>query len=332
MKKMIIGVSLLAVVAVATTLLLTIKSWQSAWEQNSLASAQVFVIEPGTSTNALLRDLAKMELVPDSRYFRKWLSMRGLEHAKVGEYELLAGDTAQDIWEKFSAGEVKRYTVTIVEGMNVYEVLEVLRSRDFLVDDVEAQTPNALAQELGLAYESAEGFFAPETYTVNRGDTVSSVLITANGHLREWLDALDLTDLANLPLDGVYEVLTLASIVEKETAVVSERPLIAGVFVNRLRRGMRLQTDPTVIYGIGPDFNGDITRRDLRTPTPWNTYVIQGLPPTPIAMPSREAIEAVMNPDTTEYLYFVAKGDGSHYFSQTLEEHNRAVRQYQLRR
>lgn len=305
-------------------------NWSQQWKDSSLATDRELVVMRGASTNQVLTQLSQLGLIPDSRWYRKWRTVLGLPQVKAGEYVFPAGSTTPQIWSMLARGEVKQYSITLVEGTNVYDVLAQLRGLEFLEFDLESTTPQALADELGLAVSSAEGRFAAETFYVTRGAKASDLLLDANRELQTWLSELDTNALENLPLNTLDEVLILASIVEKETAVVSERPVIASVFIQRLRLGMRLQTDPTVIYGLLPDFNGNITRRDLRTHTPWNTYVIRGLPPTPIALVSRDALRAVMVHEPTEYLYFVAKGDGSHYFSQTLEEHNRAVRRYQL--
>ncbi|MFB6260568.1 MAG: endolytic transglycosylase MltG, partial [Thiohalorhabdaceae bacterium] len=179
-------------------------------------------------------------------------------------------------------------------------------------------------------HDSAEGWLFPETYRFSRGHPAEAILTKAHDRMRAILKEEWAGRAADLPLDSAYEALILASIVEKETAVPSERPLIASVFVNRLRDGMRLQTDPTVIYGMGDSFDGNLQRQDLRRPTPYNTYTSAGLPPTPIANPGRAAIKAACQPADSDYRYFVSRGDGSHVFSETLDEHNRAVRRYQL--
>jgi UPF0755 protein len=330
MLKRVIAVVLVVFLVIFAGTLAVHMNWSQRWNESSLANDHEIVVLRGASTNQVLMQLSQLGLIPDSRWYRKWRTILGLQQAKAGEYVFPAGSTTAQIWSMLANGEVKQYSVTLVEGTNVYDVLAQLRGLDFLEYDIESTTPQALADELGFRVSSAEGRFAAETFYVTRGTKASDLLLDANRELQSWLDELDIAALEELPLNTLDEVLILASIVEKETAVVSERPVIASVFIQRLRLGMRLQTDPTVIYGLLPDFNGNITRRDLRAHTPWNTYVIRGLPPTPIALVSRDALRAVMVHEPTEYLYFVAKGDGSHYFSQTLEEHNRAVRRYQL--
>ena len=187
-----------------------------------------------------------------------------------------------------------------------------------------------LMQRIGIEDDNPEGWLFPDTYLFDRGTSDVEILSRAHRRMREVLDEEWAKREQGLPLETPYQALTLASIVEKETGLASERPQIAGVFVRRLQKGMKLQTDPTVIYGMGDDFDGNIRREDLTRPTPYNTYVIQGLPPTPIALPGREAINAVLHPADGDALYFVARGDGSHHFSATLDEHNCAVRHYQL--
>ncbi|MEH6472686.1 MAG: endolytic transglycosylase MltG, partial [Halopseudomonas sp.] len=225
-------------------------------------------------------------------------------------------------------GRVRSYQVTLVEGQTVAELVAVLQAHPQLEATLQQTDPEHIAKILGIA-GSAEGWIYPDTYQFTRGTTDKQVLKRAYQAMQQLLEQEWAERAAKLPLKNAYDALILASIVEKETGAAFERPAIAGVFTRRLQKGMRLQTDPTVIYGMGERYNGNITRADLKRQTPYNTYRIKGLPPTPIANPGRAAIHAALNPEAGKALYFVAKGDGSHQFSATLSEHNRAVTRFQ---
>lgn len=250
----------------------------------------------------------------------------------TGEYLIQPDDTLLHLLSKLERGEVLQRSITIVEGWNLRELRRALGEAVGLRQTLAETADDQLMVALGRAPGSAEGWFAPDTWFYTRGETdaqlLSRALLRQEALLRQaWASRQD-----DLPYEDPYQALIMASIIEKETGLASEREDIAGVFVARLRRGMRLQTDPTVIYGMGERYAGRIGRQDLLAPTPWNTYVIHGLPPTPIAMPGAAAIHAALNPADTDALYFVARGDGSHVFSRTLEQHNQAVREYQLQR
>ncbi|OYD23927.1 endolytic transglycosylase MltG [Oceanimonas baumannii] len=264
---------------------------------------------------------------------RLWLKFHPeLAAVRQGTYRLDEHTRLRDALNTFVQGDVYRLNVTLVEGLRLTDWLAKLAGAEYLEHTLDEVSEATLAERLGSEHSKLEGLFLPETYTYTPGDSDYDVLERAYGHMQEFLDEAWQSREANLPVESPYEALILASIIEKETGIAEERPLIASVFINRLRRGMRLQTDPTVIYGMGDDFDGNIRKRDLQAHTPYNTYVIDGLPPTPIAMPSQEAIRAVLNPAKSQYYYFVAKGEGRHYFSRTLREHNNAVRRYILNR
>ncbi|MAT52352.1 MAG: hypothetical protein CMK32_14340 [Porticoccaceae bacterium] len=250
----------------------------------------------------------------------------------AGEYRVEYGDSLRLLIEKLIEGRVVQHRLTFPEGRTVQEWLDLMAG-----DPVLSLQPLPSADALrDLVAEqpgdSPEGWFFPDTYTFIRGDDGLAIFRQAHERMIDVLTAAWGQRAADLPLKNPYEALILASIVEKETGMPSERDRIAGVFVRRLKKGMRLQTDPTVIYGLGDRFEGNLTRQHLNEETAYNTYQIAGLPPTPIANPGREAIEAVMNPAEDSALYFVARGDGSHQFSDTLAEHRRAVKDYQLKR
>ncbi|MEN1958166.1 endolytic transglycosylase MltG [Luteimonas changyuni] len=251
-------------------------------------------------------------------------------HIQVGEYALEPGITARQLLEHMRDGKVVHHRFTIVEGWNIRELRAALARATPLVQTLHEVDDAALMATLGREGVHPEGRFLPETYAYDRGDSDVDLLRRAAADLDRSLAAAWQARADDLPIDTADEALVLASIVEKETGIAEERPMIAGVFTRRLRIGMRMQTDPTVIYGMGSGYDGNIRRRDLLADTPYNTYTRDGLPPTPIAMVGAAALRAATQPEETDALYFVAIGDGSgrHVFSPTLEAHNAAVRQY----
>ncbi|AEY01733.1 hypothetical protein GU3_09885 [Oceanimonas sp. GK1] len=262
-----------------------------------------------------------------------WLKLHPeLAAVRQGTYKLDDNTSLREALTKFVNGDIYRLNVTLVEGLRLSDWQARLAGAEYLEHTLEGVSEAELAERLGVEHDKLEGLFLPETYNYTPGDSDLDVLARAYAHMQDFLNEAWEARAPNLPIKTPYEALILASIIEKETGIAEERPMIASVFVNRLRRGMRLQTDPTVIYGMGEDYDGNIRKRDLQTHTPYNTYVIDGLPPTPIAMPSQEAIRAALNPAESKYYYFVAMGEGRHYFSKNLREHNNAVRRYILNR
>lgn len=251
---------------------------------------------------------------------------------QVGEYLIGQGFTPRRVLQRIERGEVVQYRFTLVPGWTMRELRAALAARPELVQKLPDLSDEALMEALGAPGLPAEGQFLAETYLFVRGSSDLDLLRRAHLALRQVLLAAWERRAPDLPLADPQQALVLASIIEKETGLASERREIAGVFHRRLARGMRLQTDPTVIYGLGEAFDGNLTRAHLDQDNPWNTYTREGLPPTPIAMVGRDAIEAALHPAPGDTLYFVARGDGSHHFSRTLAEHNAAVRRYQLRR
>lgn len=291
---------------------------------------RLFTIESGTGFNQFCRRLAQEQVVAHCGPL-KWVTtfQKRLRQIKRGTYQLTPNMTVDELLNMVAFGLEHEFSVTFVEGETFTQALTRLRHLDYIEHDLDPTLE--IAPALGLPYSHPEGLFFPETYFYRAGTKESEILRRAHQKLeqvlqRQWQLRDEMT-----PLQSPYEALILASIIEKETAKAEERPLIASVFTNRLHKNMRLQTDPTVIYGLGSEFDGNLTKNHLRTKTPYNTYKINGLPPTPIALVGEEAIAAALNPVPTEYLYFVAKGDGSHEFSETLKAHNAAVRQYQLK-
>lgn len=259
------------------------------------------------------------------------LGVAGRLHA--GEYALPPGLTPRELLRRMEAGEVVQHRFTIIDGWTFKQLRTVLANEQGLAQTLPSLSDEEVAKKFGIADGRPEGWFLPETYSFVKGESDADVLGRAYAAMKKALDkAWAGRDAGSVKLGDPYQALILASIVEKETGRPDERPLIAGVFLRRLQFGMRLQTDPTVIYGLGASYDGNIRKRDLEADTPYNTYTRDGLPPTPIALPGVPALEAAMHPAPGDALYFVARGDGSHQFSPTLDEHNRAVQKYQLRR
>ncbi|RUP30459.1 MAG: endolytic transglycosylase MltG [Curvibacter sp.] len=289
-------------------------------------------IEPGTSPRALAQDVQDAGVEVNPLFLYAWFRFSGQARGiKAGSYELDATITPRKLLSKLVRGEEALRAVTLVEGWNWRQVRQALARADQLKGDSIELDDAAIMSRLGRPGTLPEGRFYPDTYTYSKGSSDLAVLQRALRAMDKKLEAVWQARDPNLPLKSPDEALILASIVEKETGRGSDRPLIASVFVNRLRAGMLLQTDPTVIYGMGERFDGNLRKRDLLTDTPWNTYTRAGLPPTPIAMPGRGALLAAVHPAESRSLYFVARGDGSSHFSATLDEHNRAVNQFQRR-
>lgn len=292
------------------------------------------VIPRGTSFDGIVARLADAGHTDASRHHWRWLAWRMDVDGrlKAGEYAIAPGTTPRELLARMARGEVVQHRFTIIEGWTFRDLRAALARDPVLVATVEGRSEADVMTLIGAEGIPAEGRFLPDTYLFPRGTRDVDVLRRAHRALERALDRAWNARADGIPLASREELLVLASIVEKETGRVDERAEVAGVFTRRLRIGMRLQTDPTVIYGIGPAFDGNLTRAHLTTDTPWNTYTRGGLPPTPIAMPGVAALEAAANPRETEALYFVARGDGSHQFSATLAEHNAAVRRWQLGR
>jgi UPF0755 protein len=294
-------------------------------------SGLVYEVPPGASVRRVAADLTEAGVLGDPRPFRWYARWHDQAHRiKAGEYRLEAGLTGPRLLAVFTAGRTVSYGLTLVEGWNFRQVRAAVAANDVLVRTLADLTDEELMARLGYPGEHPEGRFFPDTYLFPRGTTDVEFLQRAYRRMQRELEALWPERAPDLPLASPYEALILASIIEKETGVPEERGMIAGVFTRRLRLGMKLQTDPTVIYGMGERYDGNIRKADLREDTPYNTYVHTGLTPTPICMPGRAALEAALHPEDTGAVYFVARGDGSHKFSETLKEHNAAVRKYQL--
>ena len=295
---------------------------------------RVLEVKRGDSFDHVLRRLRQLGIREGRDVYWKALAweLGVVTRLQVGEYTVGHGVTPVELLRKLENGSVIQHQFTIVEGWTFRDLRLALARETALEQTLVGLSDEEVMRRLGAGGQHPEGRFLPETYHYTRGLTDLDVLQRTHAAMQKTLDAAWAGRDPDTPLKTPYEALILASIVEKETGVAAERPQIAGVFVRRLRLGMLLQTDPTVIYGLGSAYAGNLTRKHLETPTPYNTYTTAGLPPTPIALPGREAIEAALHPAAGEALYFVARGDGSHEFSRTLAEHNRAVARYQLGR
>jgi UPF0755 protein len=292
----------------------------------------VFLIRSGSNIKTIAQDLAMQKIIDDPWLFILLAKLKGVEtRVRAGEYQLEAGQTPDNLLETFTKGSSIQYSFTVIEGWSFRQMLTALSQDPVIEHKLGGKSSAEVMDLIGYPGQHPEGMFFPDTYRFPKGTSDIDFLRRAyqvmQQHLqREW-DQRD----SNLPLKSSYEALILASIIEKETGVGYERPMIGAVFIERLKRKMRLQTDPTIIYGLGESFDGNIRFRDLKKDTPYNTYLHAGLTPTPIALPGLDAIRAALHPAQTKALYFVSKGDGTHKFSETLEEHNAAVSRYQLK-
>ncbi len=323
----------LSIFACISSILLTVTLFyldKKVHQSLNLTNKLVYQVKPGQSAKGLLNRLKEQGIIADNIGLKIRMKFDPeLANIKVGTYELSPSMSALDLLELFSSGKELQFSISLVEGLNWKEWLLVFKSHPQIqfADDFYQQLEKI---SLPLPKQSIEGFLLPDTYYFVAQTNAIELVKRAHTSMQQYLDNAWHDRAMDLPYSSAYEGLIMASIIEKETGIAQERALISGVFVNRLNLKMRLQTDPTVIYGMGENFDGNIRRKDLKAATPYNTYVIKGLPPTPIAMPSKLAIDAAFNPIETQQLYFVSKGDGSHKFSSTLQEHNIAVRKYQL--
>jgi UPF0755 protein len=287
-------------------------------------------IEPGTLPRGVAQAVADAGVAVNPELLFWWFRLSGeARQIKAGSYELETGVTPRRLLRKLARGEESLRAVTLVEGWNIRQVRAALAKEDTLKHDTASLDDAALMALLGRSGQHPEGRFFPDTYTYAKGTSEAALFRRALRAMDKRLQAAWAQRSPQSAARTPDEALILASIVEKETGKGSDRPLVSAVFNNRLRVGMPLQTDPTVIYGIGPSFNGNLRRIDLQTDTPWNTYTRAGLPPTPIAMPGKASLLAAVQPAPSKALYFVARGDGTSHFSESLDEHNRAVNKYQ---
>ncbi|MFV2005201.1 MAG: endolytic transglycosylase MltG, partial [Gammaproteobacteria bacterium] len=291
-----------------------------------LEQPETIIFSKGSSTRTLVKQLMDKNLLKEKYYFLIWGKLKGQDtRLQAGEYSISPGSTLADLLDDMASGNVVTHSITLIEGNTFRQALDSIQQNPVITKQLIGLSDEEIMTKLGRDGEHPEGRFYPDTYHISHGVTDTELLSRAYDSMQKILEEEWQQREAGLPFKSSYEALILASIVEKESAVAEERPLIAGLFINRLRKKMRLQTDPTVIYGI-ENYDGNIRFRDLRKDTPYNTYTRYGLPPTPIALPGREAINATLHPDKTKYLYFVAYGDGSgrHVFSTNLKDHEKA--------
>ncbi len=301
----------------------------------NIGESQELVIAKGSTFGVVMRELAARGLLDYPSLLQMYIRVtkRG-NRIHAGEYLLGRGTTPLDLIDMLEQGHVRTHAITLVEGRTLAQLRAQIAKDNFLQKSLDKVSDNELLVALGIDARpgrNAEGLFFPDTYVFSGATSDRDILRQAYKRMEKVIEEEWQQRAANLPYKNSYEALIMASIVERETGLASERPAIAGVFVRRLQRDMLLQTDPVVIYGVGPQFDGNLRRRDLENAdNPYNTYQRRGLPPSPIAVPGRAAIRAALQPEAGDALYFVAKGDGSHQFSATLAEHEKAVRQFQI--
>lgn len=299
--------------------------------ENPLAAesaGQTVIVEPGDSLGAVAARLEEGNILRQAGLFKLAAYVTGASaRIQAGEYRVRAGDTYRALISRMTRGEVVQHYFTIIEGWTIKELLRALPEAEPLVSTLKARDARTLAGELALEHAHAEGWFFPDTYAYTRGETDADLLLRAHALMQERLQAAWMERAVELPLDDPYEALILASIIERETGIDAERAVIGGVLTRRLALRMRLQVDPTVIYGLGESYAGDITRAHLSEDTPYNSYTRYGLPPTPISLPGERSIRAAVQPKAGDFLYYVASAelDGSHVFNETLKGHNAAV-------
>ncbi|MBZ5876727.1 MULTISPECIES: endolytic transglycosylase MltG [Chromohalobacter] len=300
----------------------------------ALEAPTIYEVPRGAGFQQILGELESQGIIEAAWPYRVLakLSPEAVNGLRSGEFELTPGMSGREMVARLSSDNIVTYRLTIPEGWTFAQMRRALAEAPKLEHRTQDMSDAEVMAALGHEDEHPEGRFFPDTYRYHKGMTDLALLERAYARMDNMLRDAWAGRSDDLPLETPYEALILASLIERETGVPNERRRIAGVFVRRLERGMRLQTDPTVIYGMGEDYDGNITRDDLRRETPYNTYVIDGLPPTPIAMPGEASLEAAVDPASGDALYFVSRGDGSHYFSSTLAEHNAAVRRYILNR
>lgn len=327
LKKTLYSITTGSAVILALLLILFYRMLMQPW---TLEQNHVFVVEQGSSFYSVINKLDDFGSVSYPRLVRLYASYTGLDNIRAGEFLLINGMNLADILHLLNSDSVIRYNVTLVEGNTFNDFLTTIQSQPKIRQVIKDWTPEQVLAAIEAADSHPEGLFAPETYSYTAGETDLSILKRAYNRQQKILQSAWAQRDQNIPLKTPYEVLILASIVEKETGVAYERPAIAGVFTRRLQQGMRLQSDPTTIYGLGDRYEGNLRSAHLQERNAYNTYRISGLPVTPIANPGKDAIIAATQPEEGSALYFVAKGDGSHQFSNTLTEHNLAVRKYQI--
>ncbi|OTG55553.1 hypothetical protein B9T36_18225 [Acinetobacter sp. ANC 4204] len=320
----------LLLIAVSILVLVMVVLWSSLFKSYPIeGKKQLLAINSGDTYSGFIDRLAKDDIANFPIILKLYQKIFIHDTLKAGVYEVHEGMSIRQVLDMISnVDNAQMNRILVIEGTTFKQLVEALK-KDVLVKKEVSNLPmDQLLKALEIPYDHAEGLFAPDTYFFAKGESDKKILMDLYKRQMKTLDEAWANRAANLPYKDKYEALIMASIIEKETNVDRELEQVSGVFARRLQLGMRLQTDPTVIYGMGDKYTGNISRQDLRTPTAYNTYTINGLPPTPIALPSKKAIEATMHPDNSKNIYFVATGNGGHTFSETLEQHNQAVQEY----
>lgn len=331
MKKILFTILFLFFIGLLGVFFVSQKVTEALTQTALVDQAQTLNVKKGTAVYRLFDELDERGMFQQSIWLKIAVRLDpSIGLIKAGTYDVFPQMSLSDLLDDINEGREKQFLITLVEGLTLSEWINQLNNTNFLTSPLSKDDIASWVAKNKIEGQSLEGWLLADSYAVTYGTAVIKVVERAHLSMQSMLSDLWEKRYSDLPYESPYQALIMASIIEKETGVPSEREHIAGVFVNRLNANMRLQTDPTVIYGIGEAFDGNLTRKHLRTPTDYNTYVIKGLPPTPIAMTSKASLIAAFNPMLTDDFYFVAKGDGTHYFSSTLEQHNRAVREYQL--
>jgi UPF0755 protein len=294
-----------------------------------LTEPQLLVVAKGESVTSFANQLVSLGWLENNLYLKGYVKVfPQYIKIKAGTYQVSSTMNLLDLLSLLVSGKEHQFSVTFIEGSTFKDVLAQLSRQPYIKQTLTGLTVSDISERLGITYSNPEGWFAPDTYAFTSNTSDLAILKRSYKQMEQQLNTLWSQRNSDLPYESAYQILIMASIIEKETSHIPEQPVISGVFLNRLRKNMRLQTDPTVIYGLGERYKGDITRAHLREKTLYNTYRINGLPPTPIAMPGLSAIQAAINPANTDYFYFVSQGNGQHTFSKTLSEHNVALRLY----
>jgi UPF0755 protein len=322
--KAILFVLLLVVVMLCVVL------WSSLFKSYPIeGKKQMLAIGQGDTYSGFIDRLVKEDKASFPVVLKLYQKLMIHDSLKAGVYEVREGMSIREVMQMISnVDNAQMNRILVIEGTTFKQLIEALKQDPLVQHDVSHLSQAELLKALDIPFEHPEGLFAPDTYFFAKGESDKKILKDLYTRQMKALDQAWANRATDLPYKDKYEALVMASIIEKETSLDSELEQVSGVFVRRLKLGMRLQTDPTVIYGMGDKYTGNITRQDLRTPTPYNTYTMSGLPPTPIALPSKKAIEAAMHPDAADNIYFVATGNGGHKFTANLQDHNRAVQEY----
>lgn len=326
LKKFIIVILVALLSAIAT---LAYQFDQALNAPLSIEENSFIKVSPGSSISAFANQLTHKQWIPTRFWLRNYGRLFPQKaNIKAGTYLIVKGSTLAQLLTQLVEGKEHQFSITFIEGTRFQDALVILAAHPYISQTITGESINEIAIKLGIDATNPEGWIFPDTYAFTAETSDITLLKRAYVNMQTQLNALWQQRADNLPYDTPYQALIMASIIEKETSYIAEQPIISSVFVNRLRKKMRLQTDPTVIYGLGERYSGDITRAHLREKTAYNTYRINGLPPTPIAMAGLSALRATLNPVASDYLYFVSGGDGKHVFSKTLAEHNLAVKRY----